>query len=45
MKIKSYKSDEVEPCREASKITETNLYKLNKIIKEDISTSEIDEYY
>ena len=44
MKIKSYKSDEVEPCREASKITATILDELNNIIKEDISTSEIDDY-
>ena len=44
MKIKSYKSDEVEPCREASKITATILDELNNIIKEDVSTSEIDDY-
>ena len=44
MKIKSYKSDEIEPCREASKITATILDELNNIIKEDISTSEIDDY-
>ena len=44
MKIKSYKSDEVEPCREASKITATILDELNNIIKEGVSTSEIDDY-
>ena len=44
MKIKSYKTDEVEPCREASKITATILDELNNIIKEGVSTSEIDDY-
>ena len=34
MKIKSYKSDEVESCREASKITATILDELNNVIKE-----------
>ena len=44
MKIKSYSNAEVDSCRKAGKITATILDELNSIIKEGISTSEIDEF-
>ena len=44
MKIKSYSNSEVDSCRKAGKITATILDELNNIIKEGITTSEIDEF-
>ena len=44
MKIKTYKTSEINPCREASKITATILDELNDLITEGITTDEIDNY-
>ncbi len=44
MKIKTYKTSEINPCREASKITATVLDELNDLITVGITTDEIDNY-
>ena len=44
MKIKTYKTSEINPCREASKITATILDELNDLITVGITTDEIDNY-
>ena len=44
MKIKSYKSSEVNDCREASKISATILDELTDYISEGITTEDIDNY-
>ena len=44
MKIKSYKSTEVNDCREASKISATILDELTDYISEGITTEDIDNY-
>ena len=44
MKIKSYKSIEVNDCREASKISATILDELTDYISEGITTEDIDNY-
>ena len=44
MKIKSYKSNEVNDCREASKISATILDELTDYISEGITTEDIDNY-
>ena len=44
MKIKTYKSSEINSCREASKITATILDELNNLISVGITTDEIDKF-
>ena len=44
MKIKTYKSSEINSCREASKITATILDELNNLISVGITTGEIDKF-
>ena len=44
MKIKSYKSNQINSLREASKITATILDDLNDYIEEGISTFDIDNF-
>jgi len=44
MKIKTYKSSEINSCREASKISATILDELNNLICVGLTTSEIDNY-
>ena len=44
MKIKSYKPNEINDCREASQISATILDELFSYISEGITTEEIDNY-
>ncbi len=44
MKIKFYKSDKINYCREASKITATILDELTEYISDGITTEDIDNY-
>ena len=44
MKIKTYNTSEMNPCREASKISATILDELNDLITVGITTDEIDNY-